>query len=218
MYGQSGEWHANFYSRIYKLLSGPNVWKSESIKEYTSRIGSKTLQPNDKSKVMFTFEPHAARIVFESWVKDSNVVVIIGRLDRKSGVVKSGSRIISIATLEGDKIRAKMFIDATYEGDLLAVAGVKYRIGREGRDEFSEGLAGIYLEKTINQIETDISPYKNRQDPNSGFIFGVEEFSGRRGASDGALTGILLPSLPDQCPKNIRLIEKPAGYREECLR
>ncbi len=204
-----------FYSRIYDYYQEPNAWKSESIKDYTSRIGSKTLGPNDKSKMMFTFEPHAARIVFESWVKDSNVVVITGRLDRNSGAVKSGTRIVSIATLEGDKISAKMFIDATYEGDLLAAAGVKYRIGREGRDEFSEGLAGIYLEKTINQIETDISPYKNLQDPNSGLIYGVEEFSGRRGESDGRLQAYCYRLCLTNDPKNIKPIEKPQGYREE---
>lgn len=71
--------------------------------------------------------------------------MILGEsLDRRDGVKKSGNRIASIRTLQGRTLHGKMFIDASYEGDLMAAAGVDYIVGRESRAKYGESLAGYY--------------------------------------------------------------------------
>ena len=81
---------------------------------------------------MWIFEPHVAEQVFEDYVKEFAIPVHRDEwLDRAKGVKKDGARITSITTLSGKTYAGKMFIDATYEGDLMAAAGVSYHVGRE---------------------------------------------------------------------------------------
>jgi flavin-dependent dehydrogenase len=70
---------------------------------------------------------------------------------RATKVDKTGARIQRITLSDGSIINAKMFIDATYEGDLMARAGVSYTFGRESRDQYGEELAGIRLDKTTRK-------------------------------------------------------------------
>ena len=83
---------------------------------------------------MWIFEPHVAERVFDQLVAEFEIPVHRDQwLDRARGVVKSEGRIASIAMLSGRTYRGQVFIDATYEGDLLAAAGVAYHVGREAR-------------------------------------------------------------------------------------
>lgn len=93
---------------------------------------------------MWTFEPSAALKILEGWEKRDALKIVRGEfLDRQSGVAKEGDRIVSIRTLSGKVFRGKMFVDATYEGDLMAAAKVSYIVGREPNAAYGETLSGV---------------------------------------------------------------------------
>jgi len=105
--------------------------------EFFERVGRKYGRD-----IEWHFEPHVAEAVFDDLVREAGVRVIRGRLREKRGVVKSGSTLTAFVTEDGDTFRAKVFVDASYEGDLMAQAGVSYTWGREAATEFGESLAG----------------------------------------------------------------------------
>jgi hypothetical protein len=93
-----------------------------------------------KDQSVWTYEPHVAERVTNAMLSEADVTVLAGQ--RLSSVEKEGGRIKRIASTKGDRFEAKAFVDATYEGDPLASSGVTWVIGREGRKEFGESLAG----------------------------------------------------------------------------
>ena len=92
-----------------------------------------------KNNVIWTYEPHVAARVTNAMLKEAGVTVLTKQ--PLEGVEKEGAKILSLRTATGTHT-AKVFIDATYEGDLMAKAGVVWHIGRESRDEFGESYAG----------------------------------------------------------------------------
>jgi flavin-dependent dehydrogenase len=172
------------------------------------------------------FEPHVAEGAFEDMVTKAGVTVHHGRrLDLKDGVVLEGTRIARVRTEDGSTFTGDMFIDASYEGDLMAKAGVTYIIGREGNAQYDETLNGFLRSgpgdlKRISDLGAD-----------DHFINDVDPFVEPGNAASGLLpwvTGTLLPQgAPDHRVQafNYRLIltdaadnqipfEKPDGYRE----
>ncbi|HRE84346.1 MAG TPA: FAD-dependent oxidoreductase, partial [Opitutaceae bacterium] len=105
-------------------------WKSQAAADYSSGVRTKTAIDNT-SRTAWNFEPHVAETVFEDLVREHKIPVHRDQwLDRAKGVKKKGGRITSIKMLSGKTYDGKMFIDATYEGDLMAAAGVAYHVGR----------------------------------------------------------------------------------------
>src|SRR5208282_5591559 len=95
------------------------------------------------------------------------------------GVIKDGARLIALRTEDGPEVRADVFIDATYEGDLMAKAGVSYTTGREANAQYGETLNGIQFAKaTKNQLPEGIDPYVTKGDPTSGLLPGVNANAG----------------------------------------
>lgn len=88
----------------------------------------------------FDFEPHVAETVLTSMLKEAGVTVQLG--ERLKRVEKKGGCIRNLVTEKGHHFFARMFIDAGYEGDLMAASGVSYALGREGRSVYQESLAG----------------------------------------------------------------------------
>ncbi len=97
----------------------------------------------------FHFEPHVATQVFNEMLKEAKVEPLFGQ--RLAAVKKAGTRIESITTHKGDVFEAAAFIDASYEGDLLARAGVSYVVGREAAAEFNESFAGVQKHSPAHQ-------------------------------------------------------------------
>lgn len=96
----------------------------------------------------YSIEPHVAERVFNDMAREAKVPVHFGA--RLASVKKEGARIVEFTTEEGNVFRAKMFIDTTYEGDLMAKAGVSYTLQREGNAKYGETYNGIhYSEKYI---------------------------------------------------------------------
>ena len=93
----------------------------------------------------YAIEPNQAERVFEGMVKEAGVIVL--RVAKLASVTKSGPSITSITLENGDVIRAKMFIDTTYEGDLMAKAGVSFTLMREGNAKYGESFNGIQYDE-----------------------------------------------------------------------
>src|SRR5215813_2597499 len=122
--------------------------------EFFERVGRKYGRP-----IEWHFEPHVAEAVFDDMVKEAGVRVFRRhRLVEKGGVRKSAARVREIVTENGLLFRATFFADASYEGDLMAQAGVSYTWGREGSAEYGESLAGVREQTPFHQFRAAVSP------------------------------------------------------------
>ncbi|MFP4353826.1 MAG: FAD-dependent oxidoreductase [Phycisphaerae bacterium] len=132
-----------------------------------------------------------AEAVFDAMVAESGVTLHrLGQLDRTpAGLTMNGTKIQSFRTKAGRSYSAKVFIDATYEGDLMAAAGVNYTVGREARSQYGESYNGIAYDISRHHIFSDnganVDPYVTPGDPNSGLIDGVH-LTGQDPAGNGA--------------------------------
>ena len=177
-----------FYHRIYLAYQEPSAWRWERMEDFKAG-GQGTKAIVHAEKTMWTFEPHVAERVFAAWLAEKGVPVRRGEfLDREKGVKKADGRIVSIDTLSGNTYRGRYFIDATYEGDLMAAAGVPYRVGRESCSEFGETWNGNQvgvLHHKHHFRDWKVSPYKVPGDPSSGLCALVDSSApGVRGAGD----------------------------------
>ncbi len=127
------------------------------------------------------FEPHVAEEVLEAWLAETNIQVFRGQFLDK--VLMERGKIHSLKTLSGLTVRAKMFMDATYEGDLMAKAGVSYTVGREDNAIYHETINGAQIHNG-HQFEFPIDPYVTPGVPSSGLLPGIDadgEFHAGRG-------------------------------------
>jgi len=163
----------------------------------------------------WTFEPHVAEALFEELVREANVPVVRGeRLDLAQEVKKDGTRITSIAMESGRRFAGAVFIDASYEGDLLAKAGVSYTVGREANATYGETLNGVQTRNaTHHQFVRDVDPYVRPGDPTSGLLPGIDPNGpGEEGAGDRRVQAYNFRMCTTDVPANRRAWEKPAGY------
>jgi hypothetical protein len=215
-----------FFHRIWKHYREPAAWTRTNRDEYAARVHAqpgKTI--DDDKQVMWTFEPKVAEQVFDQMLAETKVTVLRDEwLDRSSGGVEvSNGRIAAIRMLSGKVIRGAMFIDATYEGDLMAAAGVTHRIGRDANAEFGETLNGIFFKTpgmTYNSNDkwAAIDPYVVPGDPKSGFVAGIEgelPAGQKLGDADDRLQSFNYRLCMSAVPENRIAIDKPAGYDEK---
>ena len=108
-------------------------------------------------------EPKVGEAIFNEWLKAAGVEVHLHeRLKERLGVTMSGIHVTSITTEDGKTWNAKVFADCSYEGDLMAQAGVKYTVGRESTEAYSEDLAGVRVDTPKHQFLWKISPYNEK--------------------------------------------------------
>lgn len=164
-----------FYHRVWKQYDQPETWKWQKREEYGNK-GQGTPAIDKDLRTMWIFEPHVAERVYEDMIREHKVPVHRDEwLDRAKGVKKNGERITSITMLSGRTYAAKMFIDATYEGDLMAAAGVEYHIGRESKATYNEEWNGVqtgvlHHRHHFGAVKEKISPYVVPGDPKSGVL------------------------------------------------
>ncbi len=105
-------------------------------------------------------EPHVGEKIMSDWLEESKVEILFNkRVDR---VVKEDGFIASIFLTDGTEVKGKIFIDAGYEGDLMARSGISYAWGREGRDEYNESWAGRQpITFTSHQIDARLNPFRD---------------------------------------------------------
>jgi len=132
--------HCDSNQMVRSTLMGLfDEWHTRVIKDYTDRGLKAPYNPAKKDTSRWTFEPHVAMRVTMKMLEEAKVNVLTeGYL---KSVTKDGPRITSLVT-KNRTFTARVFVDGTYEGDLMAAAGVDWTIGREGREEYVESLAG----------------------------------------------------------------------------
>ncbi len=219
-----------FYERIAQYYARPPAWKQETREEYFTQRRPGQAQGGDAvatargREAMWTFEPHVAEQIYRDWLAELKVPVVFGeRLDLRNGVAKRDGRIESIRMESGHEFRGRMFIDATYEGDLMAKAGVSYHVGREANTEYGETLNGVQTRRaTQHQFLKPVDPYVTPGDPGSGLLPGIHGGSpGEEGSGDRRVQAYNFRLCLTDAPDNRRPIPKPDGYdplRYELLR
>jgi hypothetical protein len=206
-----------FYQSIRRYYENPAVWRWQPRDQYRGGGQSKT---GTSEEAMWTFEPSAALAVFDQWITGNGIEVVYGeRLDRESGVAMSRSipwRILSIATESGKVYRGRMFIDATYEGDLAAAANVSYTVGREANDVYEETLNGVQVKHArSHQLMPDIDPYVQPGDRASGMLPHIDpDGPGTEGGGDDRVQAYCFRMCLTDHPENRIPFHKPDGYDE----
>jgi hypothetical protein len=204
-----------FYQRIYRYYQQDSAWKWQKKEEYGNQ-GQGIPAIDGENRTMWIFEPHAAEIVFEDFVRENNIVVYRDEwIKRPGGVKKTHGRILSIETLSGKEFRAEVFIDASYEGDLMAEAGVQYRVGRESTAEYGEQWNGVQtgIFHHGHFFRDTISPYRIPGDPTSGLLPLISaEIPGAYGSADHQLQAYCYRMCLTRDKRNSIPLSRPAIY------
>jgi len=205
-----------FYQRIWKHYNAPEAWKWQKKEEYGGK-GQGTPAIDGEQRTMWIFEPSAAEKVFEEFVTEYKIPVVRDEwLDREKGVKKDGSRITAITTLSGKTYAGQMFIDATYEGDLMAAAKVDYHVGREANSVYGENWNGVQTGVLHHQHhfgQMNISPYVVPGDPKSGVLPRITtEAPGEYGSGDKKVQAYCFRMCLTNVPENRIEFPKPDNY------
>ena len=214
--GAIGGLAREFYHRLWRHYRRPEAWAWQDRASFTSQ-GQGTPAMDDQAQVMWLTEPHVAEQVFDAWVAEHDIRVFRDTwLDRVSGVRVEGRRITAIRTLDGTAFRGKVFMDATYEGDLLAAAGIPFHVGREARSIYGENWNGIQvgvLHHAHHFGDLRISPYRTPGDPAGGLLPGVtNQGPGRRWEGDRRVQAYCYRLCLTDHPDNRVPFARPEGY------
>jgi len=204
-----------FYHRLYLHYQQDSAWKWQKREEYGNK-GQGTPAIDGESRTMWIFEPHAAERVFEDFVKENQLEIHRDEwLNRESGVKMENGEISSIQTLSGKVYSGKIFIDATYEGDLMAAAGVDYHVGREANAVYGEKWNGVQVGvyQHGHYFQDSISAYKIPGDPASGLLPEISPNPpGKNGEGDQLLQAYNFRMALSRNPANRVPFAKPANY------
>jgi hypothetical protein len=158
----------------------------------------------------WTFEPHVAEEVIGEMVREAKVPVEFGQFLKS--VKREGRRITSLTTESGLTVTARMFVDATYEGDLMAKAGVKYTVGRERNSKYGETINGVQVREK-HQFDRHVDPYVAAGDPSSGLLPGISPDPVEpMGAGDRRIQAYNFRLCLTTAPGNRIPFDKPKGY------
>lgn len=206
-----------FYHRVAQYYSQDSAWTLETRDDYFKRRGSgqtKVSNLDGPDATMWTFEPHVAERIFQNMLKEAHTQVFTEQ--RLASVKKTGARITEIVMENGNIFRARMFIDTTYEGDLMAKAGVSYVVGREANTTYDETLNGIREKTHSHQFIVAVDPFMKKGDPASGLIPFVQNVEfGTPGAGDKTIQAYNYRLCLTKNPGNSLPIEPPPGYKPE---
>lgn len=196
-----------FYQRVKLEYDQDESWNYEKKEECR-------FYQADQDAV-WVFEPHVAEKVFEDLVAENSIRVFRNHwLDRENGLVVKNGRIQSIRMLNGRKFRGKMFIDASYEGDLMAAVGVSYTIGRESNEVYQESLNGVNTRTAIyHNFDLAVDPYLTPGDASSGLLPRIHDGGpGEEGSGDKRIQAYCFRMCLTQVPENRVPFPKPDNY------
>jgi hypothetical protein len=205
----------NFYHRLYLHYQEDSAWRWQKKSEYGNQ-GQGNVAIDGENRTMWIFEPHAAEQVFEELVAEFEIPVHRETyLDREEGVYMEEGSIKTIRTLDGSTYQAKVFLDASYEGDLMAAAGITYTVGRESLDQYGEQWNGVQTGVLHHghHFKSDISPYVIPGDPDSGVLPRIStEDPGEYGAADHRVQAYCFRMCLTDHPENRLAISRPEDY------
>ncbi len=213
-----------FYQRVRKYYDQPESWKWQGREEYRDSGQTRT---GSKEETMWTFEPSAALSIMQDLVREFRIPVMYQqRLDRTNtsnpnrrirGVTLADNRIVAISTEGGTTYQGRVFIDATYEGDLLAGAGISYAVGREGNEVYGETLNGVQTRQAkYHQFVPNVDPYVVPGDANSGLLPGIDANGpGAEGSGDRRVQAFCFRMCLTDHPENRIPFVKPDDYNPQ---
>ncbi|MDR2970049.1 MAG: FAD-dependent oxidoreductase [Tannerellaceae bacterium] len=160
------------------------------------------------------FEPSAAEAIFESYVEGIEVLrgYRITGADMQDGIIGKISLESSDGSSPQRDVTAKMFIDCTYEGDLMVKAGVSYTVGREDNSLYNETWNGAHIRHT-HQFPDGVDPYKVPGDPSGGLLWGIGDGTDLPiGAGDASVQAYNYRICLTDVPENMIPISRPDDY------
>lgn len=197
-----------FYRRVKRHYDDPAAWN------LAKRPANAPNFIDDGA--MWQFEPKVAERIYEDWLRDAGVPVIRSRpIDRRPGAVEvKGGKVVAFRAKSGERFAGRVFIDATYEGDLMAGAGVRFAVGREANATYGETLNGVQMANSTNhQFMLDVDPYVVPGDPASGLLPRVTaDKPGPDGSADNRIQAYTFRMCLTDVPANRLPFTKPTGY------
>lgn len=205
---QVGGIAAEFYGRIWDYYIQPEVWRNQTRDEFMESSKKRTFSgKNDDRQIQWVYESGVAERIMKDMLDEAGVKVIYNApLDLEDGADVCDGRICAIHLMNGMDVKAKMFIDCSYEGDLMAAAGVSHIIGREGTETYGEDMAGICK---FDFIPT--SPYLNGKDGEL-IPYVAPQMYGEVGSGDNRTQAYCYRVTLTDDPENMIPIEKPENY------
>jgi len=207
-----------FYHRVWLHYQKDSSWLWQKKEEF-GNIGQGTPAIDGENRTMWLFEPHVAEQIFEEYILKDKIAVFRDEwLDREKGTVIKNGRILSFTTLPGKVFSGKVFIDATYEGDLMAAAGVSYRVGRESNSEYGETWNGVqkgalHHRHHFQIFPQPISAYRIPGEPSSGILPRISlEPPGENGTGDHRVQAYCFRLCLTNHPDNRIPFPKPDKY------
>lgn len=196
-------------------LGATDSGKKESItglsRDFYHRLGQKYNQ-----EIAWHFEPHVAEEVFNDYIREAGVEVIYQYSVIKASKKKNRLKTITLKDYENGRtdliIEAEVFIDCSYEGDLLGKSGVSYTIGREPNEQYGETYNGVQVADD-NQIPEGIDPYLIPGDSTSGLLWGINPRNIEpEGTGDQKLQAYCYRLCMTTDTSNMLPITRPVGY------
>ena len=181
--------------------------------EVFERLGDAETGSTPMPTLGWNYEPHVALAVFEGLLHEAHVVVYPNEhLDRARPVELEGDRIVDMLMTSGTRFRGTMFVDASYEGDLMAAAGVPFAIGRESRAAYGESLAGVRVDETA-KASSLVSGLDAIGKPLPGVAATAADAAAiQSGSSDGLVQPATFRLCVTADPSNRIRFDRPAGY------
>jgi hypothetical protein len=178
--------------------------------EFYYRIGKHYEMSRYGQDVSWLHEPHVAEDTFRRMLSEANVTVLPNRrLREKTGVRKEGLQLREITMEDGSSFTAKIFMDTTYEGDLMAQSGVTYTWGRESSAQYGEPLAGVRGKTPFHQFPVNVSPYDNQH----RLLPEISaDIAAPAGSADKKVQAYNFRMCLSDVPANQTAFPKPPGY------
>ncbi|MEY4004242.1 MAG: hypothetical protein RLZZ221_338 [Verrucomicrobiota bacterium] len=205
-----------FYQEIYTHYLQPSAWRGQTRDEFFELSKKRTYTgKNDALRMQWVYESHVAERILEGMLRRAGVEVARRKriAETPAAVELKDGRIIALRTEDGGRYAGRMFVDASYEGDLMARAGVSHIVGREANRAFGETLNGIRLAGVVGAGDKSIDPYVRPGDPTSGLLPFIDgKLWGQPGDADNRTQAYCYRMTLTNDPANRVPIEKPAGF------
>lgn len=207
-----------FYNKIYTYYLKPESWRNQDRESFMTSTLKRTYRgKNDERQIQWVYESSVAERIMLDMLKAADVEILFNhRLDLGKDIRKEENTIKSIQLENGKTIEAKIFIDASYEGDLLARAGISYTVGRESNQQYGETLNGIRVNYDQGKDLTKISPYIKEGNPKSGVLpYVTPKEWGKQGEEDKRVQAYCYRMTLTNDPDNRMAIQKPCNYQPQ---
>lgn len=197
-----------FYQRIKKHYDTDTAWRQEARDKYD--------RYREADDAMWTFEPHVAQRIILEMLTEARVPVVHASLDRTQGVKRAQGRITSITLTNRQTFAGQIFIDATYEGDLMAAAQVSCTVGREANSLYGETLNGVQVGNARHhQFIKNVDPFIQPGNKSSGLLPGIRPGGpGLDGQTDRLMQAYNFRLCLTDNKANQVSFNKPEGYDE----